>query len=393
MPAAQPHGLADRVPARRVEPGQGAVGFAGHPDRVGGGGDPQRRGANRDRLGDVDPAAAEQGRGQRRQPGGRRRRGAGPLQPPPAQRPEAPAAAADRLRRPLRRVREHPRRRQAGALALAGGGDQRPGARVAPARVTVDGPLDHRVKPLRDLRLGVGVLAGVGDDPGQRLVEDAAERVDVGGGADRAAAPLLRRHVLGGADDRGAAEHAAVAERLGEAEVGEEGAVAFDQDVVRLDVAVDDAGGVGGVERFGDLAEQGDGAGRRQRPVAVDRPPQVAALDQAHRDDQLAVDLARVEDRHHRRMVEAGGEPGLAQEALAEAVAAGQLAGDHLQRHRPFEARGGWPGRRRPSRRGRSARRGDTRRASSRWRVLPPARYTRLGRIPAVGPQPPGIRP
>ena len=136
---------------------------------------------------------------------------------------------------------------------------------------------------------------------------------------------------------------AAVAERLGEAEVGEEGAVAFDQDVVRLDVAVDDAGGVGGVERFRHLAEQGDRAGRRQRPLAVDRPPQVAAVDQPHRHDQLAVDLARVEDRHHRRVVEAGGEAGLAQEALAEPLAVGQLAGDHLQRHRPFQAQVGGP--------------------------------------------------
>ena len=71
--------------------------------------------------------------------------------------------------------------------------------------------------------------------------------------------------------------------------------------------------------------------------------PQVAALDQPHRHDQLAVDLARVEDRHHRRVVEAGGEPGLAQEALAEALAVGQLAGDHLQRHRPFQAQVGRP--------------------------------------------------
>ena len=67
-------------------------------------------------------------------------------------------------------------------------------------------------------------------------------------------------------------------------------------------------------------------------------PPQVAALDQPHRDDQLAVDLARVVDRHHRRVVEPRGEPRLAQEALAEPLALGELAGDHLQRHRPFEA-------------------------------------------------------
>ena len=163
---------------------------------------------------------------------------------------EAGPAGRDRRGRALRRLREHPGRRQPAALALAGRGDQRARARVAVGGVLGDGPLDHRVEPRRHLRLGVGVLARVGDDPGQRLVEDAAERVDVGGRPDRPAPPLLRRHVLGGADHRGAAGGAALAERLGEAEVGEEGAVAFDQDVVRLDVAVDDAGGVGGVERF-----------------------------------------------------------------------------------------------------------------------------------------------
>ncbi len=107
---------------------------------------------------------------------------------------------------------------------------------------------------------------------------------------------------------------------------------------MRLDVAVDDAGGVGGVERFGDLAEQVEGAVRRQRPLAVEQRPQVAAGDQAHRHDQLAVDLARVVDGDDGGVVEPGGEPRLAQEALAEAVAVGELAGDHLQRHRPLEA-------------------------------------------------------
>ena len=112
---------------------------------------------------------------------------------------------------------------------------------------------------------------------------------------------------------------------------------------MRLDVAVDDAGGVGGVERFGDLAQQGHGPGRLQRSLAVDQVPQVSALDQAHRHDQLAVDLARVEDRHHRGVVEAGGETGLAQETLAEALAVDQLAGDHLQGHRAFEPEVGGP--------------------------------------------------
>ncbi len=80
-----------------------------------------------------------------------------------------------------------------------------------------------------------------------------------------------------------------------------------------------------------------------QRAVGFDPLSQVAALDQSHRDDQLAVLLAGVEDRHDRGVVEAGGKPRLAQEAVAEGLVAGELAGDHLQRHRPVERQVGRP--------------------------------------------------
>ncbi len=83
--------------------------------------------------------------------------------------------------------------------------------------------------------------------------------------------------------------------------------------------------------------QQPDRALRRQRPLAGDQPAQVAALDQAHRDDQLAVLLAGVVDGDDAGVVEAGGEPRLAQEALAEALLVDQLAGDHLQRHGTVE--------------------------------------------------------
>ena len=118
--------------------------------------------------------------------------------------------------------------------------------------------------------------------------------------------------------------------------------VAFEQDVVGLDVAVDDAGGVGGVEGLADLGQQVDRLLGRQRP-GRDPLLQVAAVDQAHRDDQLVVLLARVVDRDDVGVIEAGGEARLAQEPLAEALVAAEVAGDHLQRHLAIEGEMGRP--------------------------------------------------
>ena len=132
-------------------------------------------------------------------------------------------------------------------------------------------------------------------------------------------------------------ENTRVAERLGKPEIGEVGTVAFEQDVVGLDVAMDDARGVGGVERSGDLAQQPDRFGRRQRPVGGDPALEVAALDQAHGDDQLAVLLAGVVDGDDVGVVETGGEARLAQEPFAEGLVVGEVAGDHLECHRAVE--------------------------------------------------------
>ena len=121
-----------------------------------------------------------------------------------------------------------------------------------------------------------------------------------------------------------------------------------------------------------------------QRAAAGDPALQVAALDQPHRDDQLAVLLAGVVDRDDARMVEPGREARLAQEPLAEALVVGEVAGDHLERHRPVEGQVGRPGRRRPCRRARSAHRRDTRPAWSRLPVLPRGGYIAAAR--AAGP-------
>ena len=133
--------------------------------------------------------------------------------------------------------------------------------RLAPARSAA---------PPRPVRAGERQLAG------QHLEHDDAEREDVGAVIDALAERLLGRHVRHGSLRRPgrvassfAASRAlgAAAGPVGEAEV-EDLRVAFrrDDDVRRLDVAVDDAVGVRVGERVRDLHGEVDRAARVHRP-------------------------------------------------------------------------------------------------------------------------------
>jgi hypothetical protein len=103
----------------------------------------------------------------------------------------------------------------------------------------------------RDLDRGLAVER---HRPGEQLVQEDADRVEVGGLVDRGAARLLGREVLRGADDRARLRHLARA-RAARSEVGHlHATVAVDDHVVRLDVAVDDPGTVREAERLQDLA-------------------------------------------------------------------------------------------------------------------------------------------
>ena len=103
---------------------------------------------------------------------------------------------------------------------------------------------------------------------------------------------------------------------LREAEVEYLHLAAFgDEDVRRLDVAVDDAGRVRGVERVGDL----DGIVEEQRPSAAacrDAPAQRRAVEHLHDEERQVAVLADVIERADVRMVERRRRAGLALKAL-----------------------------------------------------------------------------
>ena len=110
------------------------------------------------------------------------------------------------------------------------------------------------------------------------------------------------------------------------------------KDVRGLDVAVDEPALVCEVERLRDLGAE------NERALGIERTgPQerlhVAALDVAHRDEQMPALLADVVDRDDVRVLERGGVLRLAQEALAEGVVLGQLGREQLQRNVPLQAR------------------------------------------------------
>ena len=104
--------------------------------------------------------------------------------------------------------------------------------------------------------------------PGQALAQHAGQRIDVGAVGDLVAGESLRGHVVVGSHGRPDLGQPRVGGGADDTEIHQIGEVAAgDQDVLRFDIAMCHAGGVRGVQRGGDLADDGHRPRRGQRTV------------------------------------------------------------------------------------------------------------------------------
>ena len=189
-------------------------------------------------------------------------------------------------------------------------------------------PCDHRLRGVAGKRW----LAA------QHLVQHRAEGVDVGAGRDLPLAHrLLRAHVVRRAERHAGLGHprtARLAGRERDAEVRDQRPPIVQEDVLRLDVAVDDAVAVRIVERRGDLARDADRVVDGELLLAVEPVAQRLALDEGHDVEEVRVHRSRVEERQDVRVLEVRGELDLGEEPLG-ADHGGELGPQDLERDPP----------------------------------------------------------
>ena len=180
----------------------------------------------------------------------------------------------------------------------------------------------------RDRRFGVER-----NPPGEQLVEDDPNGVEIRRCADRVALRLLRGQVLRGAHDRACLRHVGRTcprdPEIGHLDVV---GVVLDHHVVGLEVAVDDAAAVGEPRRLEDLDRDLDRTDRIERRLLADHLLERAAGQVLHHDVVGVVVGPAVIHADDVGVLQAGGGLGLAAEALDESRILGETAVQQLQR-------------------------------------------------------------
>ena len=188
----------------------------------------------------------------------------------------------------------------------------------------------------------------------QHFVKDGAEAVDVRrrAGVLAVAAGLLRGHVGGRAEDGSGCRrrNARPAHYFGEAEVGEVRlAGGIDDDVGRLDVAVQHAAPVRVVHGANNLAHQPDGGGLvlaqagllaegggRAKSFRADELVQPSALDEFHAEERASLMFADVVNGDDVRVPQTAGGFRLDLDAVGDAGKSRRVGAEHLEGDDPF---------------------------------------------------------
>ena len=179
-----------------------------------------------------------------------------------------------------------------------------------------------------DLPRGAPAKGGLPGDQGE---QGGAEGVEVAALVDGGvAARLFGRHVGGRADHR-AGTGQAVVEGAREAEVGDFGpAVGVEHEVGRLEVAVQQTGGVDRGESLGGVAHQFQCAPLGHPARGAQQALGIAAQDQFKREERRAFMLTHIQAAHHARMVDGLQRARLAHEARG---VVGVLGAHQFKRH------------------------------------------------------------
>ena len=184
-------------------------------------------------------------------------------------------------------------------------------------------------------RGGRGGLALEWRPGAKRFVQHHAEGVDVGATIEPLASDLFRREVLDRAQHGAGLRHVGIVPDLGDPEVGHHhAAVLAQQDVGWLDVAMDEAGLVGGTQGVGDLRPEAHDFVRVEKALFVEPFTQRRSTDQFHHDGFGTLVVAGVVDGHDAGMVEASGGDGLGAKPDDEGVVGRQMRVQDLDRDR-----------------------------------------------------------
>jgi hypothetical protein len=220
---------------------------------------------------------------------------------------------------------------------------------IARLRVHLEAAQDHRPQPSRHLRPRRHLAEGRPHERPlavERLEEGHAEAELVGTGVHRDPPELLGCHVGGSAEDQtpfgGKSRQLATRlwSRLGEPEVGNaHPAVPPQKDVLGLEIAMDQSGGVRGGETApgGKEASQDLTPGPGGRPQPPEPLPQSLPFDQLHGHEHPVAERPGVVHRHHVRIGEPGQRLRLAQQPQAVRIAAEAIRPQQLQRYPAVE--------------------------------------------------------